>query len=266
MSKLVAILIGVAGLAQTDRRVLVVTGSSGDYIFGAGGTVAKLARDGWRVDVAQLGNGEKLSTGATPAQTRLANTQEGRAAAKLLGVRDVVAMEHKSGELAQVSSTEMRNQLFGLIRHMRPRILFIPDPYVNYQEDRDLRLVGLMAEEAWGYSGGRTFANELERMGFKPYGAPEIFYYAPMRPYRPGEGGVGRAKFAARDIADTIEVKIHAAQLMPTRNRAWARTRAGLLDDDALNRFVRAYVEELAGAVGAKHGFAHGEEFNHVGP
>lgn len=267
MIKLLCVLfIPVWAFSQADRRVLVVTGSSGDYIYGAGGTLAKLAREGWRVDVALMGNGEKMSAGASPAQTRLANMQEGRAAAKLLGVRDVIAMDFKSGELGYVSSTEMRNQLFGLIRHTRPRMLFIPDPYVSYHEDRDLRYVGMMAEEAWGYSGGRTFANELERMGFKPYGAPEIFYYAPGRPYRPGEGGVRRAKFAARDIGDTLDVKVHAAQLMPTRNRAWAMSRVGLLDDAGLNRFVEAYIDELAVVVGGKHGFAHGEEFNHVGP
>lgn len=246
--------------------MLVVTASTGDYIFGAGATVARLVKDGWRVDLVVMGNDEKWSTGATPAQTRLANMQEGRAAAKLLGIRDVVVMDHKSGELGYVSSTEMRSQLFGLIRHVRPRILFIPDPYVSFQADRDLRYVGLMAEEAWGYSGAGTFANELARMGFKPYGAPEIFYYVPGRPYRPGEGGVGRAKFAARDIAETLEVKIHAAQILATRNRAWAMQRVGLLDDVRLQSFVRSYIEELAHTIGSKHGFANGEEFNHVGP
>src|SRR5258708_5415400 len=169
MIRMAAWLLGLSAFAQTDRRILVVTASSGDYIQGAGGTLARFIRDGWRVDVAQLGNDEKVSHGLTPAQTRLANIQEGKAAAKLLGVKDVILMDLKSGELDQASSTEMRNQLFALIRGIRPQIIFIPDPYIHYQEDHDIRRIGFMAEEAWGYSGGSTFANELTRMGLKPY-------------------------------------------------------------------------------------------------
>src|SRR5688572_4226085 len=101
--------------AQDNRRILVVTASSGDYIVAAGGTLAKRVRDGWRVTVAQFGNDEKFSLGATQAQTRLANVTEGKAAAKLLGITDLVYMDHKSGEIGYVSSTEMRSQLFALI-------------------------------------------------------------------------------------------------------------------------------------------------------
>jgi LmbE family N-acetylglucosaminyl deacetylase len=264
-SWLVAFFIPLCVPAQTDRRILVVTASSGDYIFGAGGTLVKFMREGWRIDVLQMGNEEKFSTGGNQAQTRLANVQEARAAAKLLGVRDLVMMDHKSGELGYVSSTEMRNQAFGLIRHIKPRILFIPDPYVTFQTDRDRRYVGLMAEEGWGYSGGGTFANELARMGFPPYGAPEIFYYSAERPYRSGEGGVRRAKFVVRDIADTIEHKTDAAELLNTRNAAWVARRAGLADMLGVRSYVRSFIEQLARESGAKHGLGYAEEFNHVG-
>lgn len=265
-SCLLAILIPFCALAQADRRILAVTASSGDYILGAGGTLAKFMREGWRIDLVQMGNDEKFSTGASQAQTRLANVQEGKAAAKLLGVRDVIMMDHKSGELGYVSTTEMRNQLFGLIRYIKPKILFIPDPYVTYQADRDRRYVGLLAEEAWGYSSGRTFANELERMGFPPYGAPEIFYYSAERPYRAGEGGVRKAKFVVRDIGETIAHKVDAALLLNTRNSAWVARRTSLTDMLTVNGYVRAFVEQLARETGAKHGFEFAEEFNHVGP
>ena len=256
--------------AQDNRRILVVTASSGDYIVAAGGTLAKRVRDGWRVTVAQFGNDEKFSLGATQAQTRLANVTEGKAAAKLLGITDLVYMDHKSGELGYVSSTEMRSQLFALIRHLRPRVLFIPDPYVHYQEDRDLYWVGKMAEEAWGYSGGAMFGNELAAAGLKAYGAPIVYYYAATRPYRKGEGGVGLAKFVAEDIGETLEHKLGALDLMPSRARvaaSQAAARLGLqkiLDDLWVRRFVREYATELAETVGAKHGFQYGEEFNHV--
>jgi LmbE family N-acetylglucosaminyl deacetylase len=260
------LLVPVVMSAQSDRRILVVTASSRDYIFGAGATLARYVQEGWRVDVAQFGSDDKMSLGANPAQTRLANVQEGKAAAKLLGVTDVVLMDHESGELGYVSSTEMRQQLFALIRGMKPRVIFLPDPYVHYQEDRDQPIVGLMAEEAWGYSGGAMFGNELARMGFQPHGAPEVFFYSATRPYRAGEGGEAfKARFVARSIGDTLEQKITAAQLLQTRNRAWSALRPGLLEDHRVNEYIRAYLTEMAVTVGSKHGFQYGEEFNHVG-
>ena len=256
----------LTSLFAQDRRVLVVTASSGDYIFGAGATLARFIRDGWRVDVAQFGSGEKQSLGLTQAQTRMANVQEGKAAAKLLGVKDTVDMDFKSGEIAYVSTTEMRNQLFALIRGMKPQIIFIPDPYVHFQNDSDIVTVARMAEEAWGYSGGAMFANELTRMGYKPYGAPEVFYYAPYRPYRAGEGGTGRSGFVAIDVTETMENKLGALELLLTHNRSWVAGHVGLRPDSEVSAYVRAFATEMAEAVGSKHGFRYGEEFNHVGP
>ena len=248
------LLLALSAFAQPNRRILVVTSSSADYIHGASGTLARYIRQGWRVDVAQFGNDEKVApAGLTHALARLANVQEGKAAAKLLGVTDYIMMDLKSGELTQVSSTEMRNQLFALIRGIKPQMIFIPDPYLHYQSDHDIRKVGLMAEEAWGYSGGGTFANEFTRMGLKPYGVPEVYYYSPARPYRGGEGGeVPKAKFVFHDIADTLEQKITASELLFTRNRVYPH--------------VRDFLTELAATIGQKHRLNYAEEFNHVGP
>jgi len=270
-------LLALPARAAGPGRILVATAGSADYILAAGGTLAAFIREEYEVHVAQFGNDEKISDGLSPPQTRLANVDEAAAAAKLLGVRDTVHLAHKSGELGYVSSTEMRQQLFALIRHWKPRFIFIPDPYVHYQEDADQYWTGKMAEEAWGYSGGGTFANELARMGLAPYGAPEVYYYAAGRPYRSGEGGDGRAKFVARDIGATMEQKIHAVELLRTRNRVYARhTRRRLeiagrstaaldpLNDAAALRLMRDYVTELAETVGRKHGFRFAEEFNHV--
>jgi len=254
-------------IADDSRRILVVSASSADYIYGAGGTLARYIEDGWRVDVAIFANEEKMSQGLNPAQTRLANMQEARAAAKQLGATDVILMDLKSGELGHVSATEMRSQLFALIRGVRPRLLFIPDPYVHYQEDQDAVFTGNMAEEAWGYSGGGTFGNELTRMGLTPYGAPEVFYYSAYRPYRKGEGGeTERAKLVHRDIASKLEHKIHSAELLHLRNRTWLALRGRASDDAAARRHAREYITELAATIGTKHGLTHAEEFNHVAP
>jgi len=84
---------------------------------------AALINEGYTVNVVQVGNDEKNSVGLNPAQTRLANNRETQNAAHALGIKEVLILNHKSGELSQVSSNEIRNQLFALIRVYKPRIV-----------------------------------------------------------------------------------------------------------------------------------------------
>ena len=261
--------------AQPGETILVATAGPADYLLGAGGTLAKFALDGAQIFIAQFGNDEKDSAALPPAGTRASNIHESKRAAEFLGFKDTVYLALKSGELGHVSSTEMREQLFALIRHFRPRKIFIPDPYVHYQTDRDIYWVGRMAEEAWGYSGGNTFSPELTRMGLKPYSAPEVYYYAVGRPYPPGEGGEENARFIGVDIAATITAKRRALGMLTTRNQAWAleaqarlktRGQAAQLDGKATRDLAESFVEELARTIGATHGFRYAEEFNYVGP
>ncbi len=267
-----------ADRAPADR-VLVVSADAEDYLIGAAGTLAGLVLDGYQITVVQLGNDEKQSAGLSPAETRWANVQEGKAAGEYLGVDDWVFLDLKSGELGYVSSTEIRKQLFGLIRHLRPKKIFIPDPYVHFQSDWDVYFSGRVAEESWGYSGGATFAPELARMGLEPYSVPEVFYYPVGRPYRPREGGERNARLRATDITGAIEAKRTALAMLRTRNRQRAvaakrRLQAAgrelkpfeMFDDGSVQRFVRAWVDELGAAIGRKHGYRFGEEFNYVGP
>ncbi len=274
-----ALLMAAPAAAAQEKRVLVlvVTAHAGDYLLGAGGTLAALIDQGHEVYVVQVTNDEKNSAGLGPAETQKANTEEGRQAARLLGARELLGLGHKAGELGQLSSTELREELFTLIRYFQPRILFIPDPYIHYDPDRDHFYVGKMAEEAWGYSGGGMFAPELARAGLSPYGAPEIYYYAAGRPYRPGEGGEGQARFRPVDIGSTFERKLRALLALKTTNRLYAlQTQQRLreagrsnampaVNEAATDALVRAFVEELAQTIGRKHGFRYGEEFNYVG-
>ena len=242
--------------AEDAGGVLVVTAHAGDWLLGAGGTLAGMTAQGRPVVVVQVTNDEKDSVDLGPAETQKANRDEGRRAAQLVGAREVVGLGHKAGELGYISSTEIREELFGLIRYFKPRTIFIPDPYIHYDDDRDHFYAGKAAEEAWGYSGGGMFGPELIRMGLKPYGAPEVYYYAVSRPYRAGEGGDGGAAFRPVDISANFARKLDAILALRTANRAWA-------SDDAA---VRRFVSELAEAIGRKHGFRYGEEFNHVAP
>lgn len=275
LSILLTLLPAVPLLAQ--KNVLVVSAGSGDYIAGAGGTLVRLIGEGYTVIVVQFTNDEKNSVGLSPAETRLRNNREGDQAARILGVKEIVHLSHKAGELSQVSSNEIRNQIFALIRFFKPVKIFHPDPFIHYQPDWDQFYAARAAEES-SYGSSNYFLAEIGRMGFPGYGVPETYYYAPHRPYRPGEGGHNAAKFVASDITETFAKKAAALEALSTANRRYAThvklrlAAAGkpspklqTIDDASAGALVHEWVEELAQTIGAKHGFTYGEEFNFHG-
>jgi hypothetical protein len=276
---LMALAAAVLACAQTGQGpVLVITPGARDYIYGAGGTLAGMIAAGRPVYVLQIGNEEKDSLDLGPAETRLANNAEGEAAAKLLGVREVLNLGHKSGELGHISSSELRNHVMAAFRFYKPETVFFPDWYVHFGDDRDVWYVGHMAEEA-PYGGSSLFLQEFTYMGMGGYAAREYYFYSPYRPYRPREGGEGQASMKRVDIGAGFERKVRAAQALTTSNLRYARetqqrlARAGrpspLLAEatpESAAALVRAYLEELAETVGRPHGLKLAEEFNHLLP
>ena len=267
----------VAQAQEGDGPVLVITASARDYLFGAGGTLARMIGQGRAVYVLQFGNLEKDAVGSGPAKTSLANNAEARTAAELLGVKEVLNLGHKSGELAYISSSEMRNQVMTMVRFYKPETLFFPDWYVHYVDDQDIYRVGRMAEES-PYGGGNYFLQEMTHTGLTGYAAKFYYFYAPYRPYRPGEGGEGKATLKDVDIASTFDRKVKAILALRTANHRYASetkrrlelagrptTLLNPLDDLAVDKLIRAYLEELATTIGAKHGHLRAEEFNFLG-
>lgn len=263
--------------AAPARNIVVITAAGGDYLKGVGGTLARFIAEGFKVYVIQAGNDEKYSIGLGPAETRLANNADAERAAKTLGVTEVVNLNNKTGELSQLSSNELRNQMSTLIRFFKPQKLFLPDPFIHYEPEWDQFWTGRAAEET-NYTNSGAFLAELTRVGIGGHSVPETYYYSARRPYRPGEGGHNAARFEAVDITKTFERKVAACLQLRTTNRAYAehvRWRLELMNrpspllreitDATTDALARDWLEELASAIGAKHGFSRGEEFNYHG-
>src|SRR5687768_4175020 len=101
---LALLLLPLAAPAQQPARTIVVISSGGgDYLKGAGGTLARFITEGFKVYVIQAGNDEKVSIGLGPAETRLANNGDADRAAQTLGVTEIINLNNKSGELSQLS-------------------------------------------------------------------------------------------------------------------------------------------------------------------
>ena len=254
--------------------VLVFTAEARDYVFGAGATLAKFAAEGKPVTVIHFGNGEKVAPDAKPAEAGLIHRREAEAAAKALGVTETLFLGHKSGEIAYVSSSELRNQAITLIRFYKPEILFFPDWYVHYLRDDDNYRIGRMAEEA-PYGGGNYFLQEMTYMGLLGASARQYYFYSPYRPYRAREGGEGNAEFVGVDVSSFFDAKLKAAVALESANQraleiaetrlAGSSSALEKLRRDGAAGLAQAFLTELAATIGGRHGYGLAEEFNHLG-
>src|SRR5215207_5406660 len=103
-----------------NKRALVIGAHPDDNEFGAGGTTAKLTAQGWEVTFIIVTNGNKGShdPGVSPFQLSEMREAEQRAAAEVLGVKQVIFLRNNDGELEPTPA--LRSEIAFYIRHFKP--------------------------------------------------------------------------------------------------------------------------------------------------
>jgi len=110
-------------------RVLVVTAHPDDVDFGAGGTVASWSKAGIDVAYCICTYGEAGGLDDTPrAEMKSLRESEQRAAADVLGVREVVFLGYPDGRL--MPSIELRRDISRQIRRFRPQRVLTQSPEI----------------------------------------------------------------------------------------------------------------------------------------
>jgi LmbE family N-acetylglucosaminyl deacetylase len=112
-------------------RVLVVAAHPDDPEFGFGASVARLAGDGSEVYYVICSDGSQGGEDPTVPDAELTATRyaEQRAAAEVLGVRDVVFLGFRDGHLAP--TVELRKAITREIRRFRPDLVMTHTPVRN---------------------------------------------------------------------------------------------------------------------------------------
>ncbi len=130
------------------NRVMVIAAHPDDPEFGCAGTIVKWAQAGKQVTYVLLTSGDKGSHDPDLRPGRLAarREEEQRAAARELGVADVIFLRHPDGLLE--NTLELRRELSSLIRHAHPQIVLTIDPWRHYQLHPDHRAAGQGALDA----------------------------------------------------------------------------------------------------------------------
>jgi len=147
--------------------------------------------------------------------------QEQLAAAKLLGVREVIFLRHPDQSLED--TPEFRKELVRLIRMYQPEIVVTTDPYRRYVWHRAHRITGRVTLDAiFPYARDFFSYPDLLEEGLQPHKVKEVWLWATEDPnYR-------------SDITDIFDIKMaalgcHKSQVgdnLSPEMKEWLRGRA----------------------------------------
>ncbi len=191
--------------------VLVVTPHPDDAEFGVAGSVVHWVREGKDVVYVVCTNGDKGTSNPDmkPAELAKIREKEQLAAAKLLGVREVIFLRHPDQSLED--TPEFRKELVRLIRMYRPETVVTADPYRRYIWHRDHRIAARVTLDAiFPYARDVHAYPDLLEEGLQPHKVKEILLWgSPDTNYR-------------LDITDTFDIKMkalacHESQIPPDR-------------------------------------------------
>src|SRR5918994_2296592 len=197
------------------ERALIVVSHPDDGEFGAAPTIAHLTRIGVRVDYVLTTDGGKGTEDpeVTPEQLSATRVAGQRAAADILGVRDIVHLGYPDGYLTP--SLDLRRDITRKIRRFRPDLVITQNPqrrldhnpYVGHPD----HLATGEATLASVYPAARDHLN-----------FPELWRDEKLEPWKVRQvllSGVDEPNLWL-DVADTFEVGIrailaHTSQVAP---------------------------------------------------
>jgi len=184
---------------------MVVTPHPDDAEYGIAGTVARWVKEGKDVIYVVCTNGDKGTSDINMNPEALAKIREKEqlAAAKVLGVREVIFLRHPDQGLED--TYEFRKQIVRLIRIYCPDIVATTDPYIRYIWHRDHRIAGQVVLDAV-FPYARDFLSYPDLMldGLQPHNVKEILLWGLLLFWSPEEMNY------RSDIANTFDLKIAA--------------------------------------------------------
>jgi LmbE family N-acetylglucosaminyl deacetylase len=179
--------------------LMVISPHPDDSEFGVAGTVARLTQEGKRVVYVICTNGDKGTRDRKMKPEKLAKIreEEQQAAARLLGVSDVVFLGYPDQSLNDTD--EFRKALVRVIRQYRPQVVATADPYRKYMWHRDHRVTGQVAADAvFPFARDHLSYPEMLAEGLEPHKVREMWFW-----------GTDDPNFRS-DITATIDTKIAA--------------------------------------------------------
>jgi len=229
-------------MTTADGRVMVVTAHPDDPEFLAGGTVARLVKEGREVTYVIVTNGNKGSADRTITSQLLApiREEEQRRAARVLGVEHVEFLGYEDGEVEDTRN--LRRDVTRQVRRWRPSLIITQNPNRTYSDfpgwHRDHRITGGVVLDCV-YPLARDHLSFPELLpDYEPHQVREVYLIQWEQPS------------LVVDITRTMDVKLKAITC-----------HASQLADFSV---VEARMRARAAALGKAKGYAYAEGFDDV--
>jgi LmbE family N-acetylglucosaminyl deacetylase len=269
------------GTPHAGKVLAVIQPHSDDVPLFAGGTVAKLVREGYTGHLIRMTNDEKAGRGATTGEVIVNNERDNDAVARALGLKKVFNFNYRNHRMDNESRQEIRGRLIYLFRLLKVDTIVCYDPWGHYEENPDHYVTAQMVESAcWMAGSSRDYVEQLEA-GLEPHAVREKYYFAR------GPQLVNRIV----DISGTIDRKVESNLVNVTQGPAGengARLRARLAadkrrlpilgdtDDSANRQYIKHIVLDLDSSrlrgvesdreLGRRYGIEWAEAFHYIGP
>jgi LmbE family N-acetylglucosaminyl deacetylase len=268
------------GKPHTGKVLAAIQPHGDDVPLFAGGTVAKLIKEGYTGYLIRTTNDEMTGPG-TRQEGALHNEQDNDAVAKALGLKKAYNMAYRNHRLDEMSVQDFRGQLILLIRLLKIDTIFSYDHWSLYEENPDHYVTAAVVESAsWMAAMGKDYPEQLEA-GLTAHGVKEKYYYAR------GPQIANRVV----DISGSIKDKVASIRAIATQGPGGdngARLRKQLAekklrlpilgdDDESANA---GYIENIVldansmylrgtpsdREIGRAYGFEWAERFRYIGP
>jgi LmbE family N-acetylglucosaminyl deacetylase len=224
-------------------RALIVAAHPDDPEFGCGGTIATWGAEGKEFYYLVCTRGDKGSDDPSMHTARLMEVRQGeqRAAAAVLGVKEVRFLDFRDGELAP--NLDLRRAIVRVIRELKPDVVFTHDPATLYGTDfinhPDHRAVGQATLDAvFPTARDRLQYPEHEAEGLASHKVLDVYMWGSLNPN------------AFVDIGANFERKIESLR----KHVIQVGSAEGLADR----------LRERARGVGEPQGIELAEAFRHV--
>ena len=227
-------------MTTAGDRVMFVAAHPDDADFLAGGTIARLAKDGREVTYVIVTNGNRGSSdpGITAEQLAPIRAEEQRRAAQVLGVARVEFLGHEDGGIED--TRELRRDVTRQIRRWRPDLIITLNPHRTYTNfpgwHRDHRITGRVVLDC-------VYPLARDRLAFpellpESHNVREVYV---IQWERPG---------LVIDVTDTMELKLEAI-----------RCHASQIDDFTA---FEARMRNRAAILGKENGYSYAEGFDQI--
>lgn len=261
------------GTPHRGKVLLAVQAHSDDIPLMAGGTVAKLVKEGYtgylvRATNDDMGDAPGLGTPGRIGDHVLGNERDNAEVARVLGLKKVFDLNYSNHRMADVSLNELQCRLIFLIRLLKVDTVVCWDPWGKDEENPDHAQTARGVEAACWMAGRAHDYPEQLAAGLEPHTVQDKYYYA-RRPE------VNRVV----DVSGVVDQMIDANRANRAKGPAGnlgSRLRAELakrgqklplLGDNDLTadrNYIREFILARRRALGKQHGVEYAEAFHYI--